>query len=405
MPRFACPQCKKTLSATEEERGSIISCEHCGKKLRVPATKPATAAASSPKADAARSDRPTPSSIDDDEAPPRRSPARADADEEHAPARKPGVRRITAADEDEDDKPRRKKKKRRRQRKTSAVVGVLSGIGGLLFIAIIILILTGKWVDLFWDPLQRWLENIGVHPLIAIGVTAVVLCIPLGFFVMLATKSAFLDGIPEDLDFVSADPDEFEKLDRKRLKNYTEALEAQGFKRLMDYKVQTEMEHFPTGFARLMVNSKDHTFAEINQGFFPDGKPVPMRCSINTFLDGGWSLCTTDRRASKETYAMRRPMSVWQSRADDKPAELLAAHKKLKTRMLRDLETEVLTDDTADAYFEHERKANRDRQRAIQKRWALGLMLEVFFYEYNPRTEWMGAYKKGSRKKKEADEE
>ena len=161
MPRFACPQCNQVLTVDEEQRGTTIECAHCGRKMRVPAAKPAAAAAPS-TAKSTRPDRPL---RDDEEAAPRpraatrRGDASDDDAEDHAPPRKAaGVRRVAAVDEDDESA---RSKKRRRSRNTSAIVGILSGIGGLIFIAIVILILTGKWVDLLCGALQDALESAG----------------------------------------------------------------------------------------------------------------------------------------------------------------------------------------------------------------------------------------------------
>src|SRR5262245_16002683 len=40
MPRFACPHCKNVLTARDDERGCVILCSECEKKIRVPASKP-----------------------------------------------------------------------------------------------------------------------------------------------------------------------------------------------------------------------------------------------------------------------------------------------------------------------------------------------------------------------------
>src|SRR5262245_27981986 len=194
MPRFACPQCKTILSVEEEQRGTIVECS-CGKRMKVPAAKAAASSAAAAPASPARAGAARPPVAEDA----RRARPRPDDDDGRRHERDQPRRRDEPDDDDEasyDEEDTGSGKNRRRRRKTNAVVGVLSGIGGLLVIAVFILIITGKWVDLVWDPLQRFLEQQGIHPILAVCVTGGILLIPIGLFALTTTKSALLDNIP-----------------------------------------------------------------------------------------------------------------------------------------------------------------------------------------------------------------
>jgi hypothetical protein len=298
-----------------------------------------------------------------------------------------------------DDEPReavatsRKRKRKRKKPKASPAAGILGGIGGLLLLAVFLLIITGKWVDLIVRPVQRLLEDAGIHPLLAIAITAAVFLIPLGILALHWIKSSIVAALPVELEFAPATLEEFPRLDMKRLKRDTEAYAALGFRPLMDYQVQTELESSARGFARLLVLDGEHCYAEINQGFGADGDPIPMRSMVVSHLDGGWSLATSNRAPSKELFLMRRRKAAWRSLPEAKPDGLLQDHLKLRRKMIGDLNLKVAAKDSVDAYFERERQAARERKQAVASRWALAIVLDLWLFDKNPKNEWLGDYR------------
>src|SRR5262245_5032079 len=180
MPRLACPHCKNIIVAGEEQRGSVVQCGQCQKRVKVPAarTPPSSPAGERPAswlapAKAAEEKRPQPASWVSTPAeasrPPRpekaTTPASDDDDDE-----------IASPDERSTNQPKKhaagetRKKKKKRPPKTGVIVGILSGLGALLVLAAFILVISGKWVDWIREPLQKFLEEQGIHPLLAIGV-------------------------------------------------------------------------------------------------------------------------------------------------------------------------------------------------------------------------------------------
>src|SRR5262249_21724059 len=295
MPRFACPQCKTILSVEEEQRGTIVECS-CGKRMKAPEAKAAAPSAAAAPASPARAGAARPPVAEDA----RRARPRPDDDDGRREERDRRRRRDETDEDDDASYDEEDTGTAKERRKSNAVVGVISGIGGLLVIAVFILIITGKWVDLVWEPLQRFLEQQGIHPILAVCVTGGILLIPIGLFAMNTAKSALLDNIPNELEFVPTSPAKFENLDRRHLESYTEAFRAAGFTHLMDYSVQTDIEWSAKGFARLFVNPREHVFAEVNQVFMPGGAGAPMRCNILSHLEDGWSLQASNRTMAKE---------------------------------------------------------------------------------------------------------
>jgi hypothetical protein len=475
MPRISCPHCKHVISATEEQRGTIIVCVKCSRRIKVPAAKPAAAtpaavkgeesgarrgagpsrpappALTTPKRpaaerprpgtdaddfnldDAARPPlpRPAPSArrpppppaeedlveVEDDFPTPRKafprpagkrpSPPEDELIVEHVeevPSAKRATKRAErtgdeAGDEEPADRPTRKKKKRKKRRKANMAVGIFGGIGSLLFLGLFILIVTGKWVDILGDSVQTALENAGIHPLIALGITALVLFVPIGLYYFFTIKSSILAAMPDEIDFRPAKAAEYEELDLKKLSKLTAVYEDLGFDKVMDYKPVMDVDNGITGFARLMWNAQESCYAEINQGFFADGSPVPMRSVVMSVLDDRWTVSTTDREPNAENYIMRRPKAPWESRPDDEPEQLLEAHLKLRKRMVRDLEIDVLSDGSADTYFESEQKAVDERKQAVRRRWAFGLLYEMWTFDSSPKYKWLGSYAKKAKRK------
>jgi DNA-directed RNA polymerase subunit RPC12/RpoP len=367
MPRLACPHCRKQFGVSEEERGQAVACPECGKRIKVPAAKgkPVSPPASPPRADVGEKDVASPE--------PSRSRARpADTEDSEDEGKAPGKR-------------------------PNIVVRVFGGIAALLVVAAIILVLSGKWVDLIAKPFQKFLEDQGIHPVLAIAVTGAILLVPLGLWLLSSTKSTILDAMPVDLEFVPARLEDFPNLDQKKLTAYSDSFEKLGFRPLMDYTVQTESEGSARGFARLFVDPGKHCYAEVNQAFAA-GSARPMRASIFSLLEDGWSLASGDREPSKEYYLLRRPRGVWHSFPGEKPSQLVAAHLKLREEMIGDLDVSVRTEDTAEAYFENEKKATRERKERVRRRWALGILLEFKFFEKNPKYQWLGEF---ARKRKQ----
>lgn len=310
--------------------------------------------------------------------------ADADTDDE-----RPAPRRRPAQDETDDDTPAPKAGARP---SSHAAAGVLGGLGGLVVLAIFILVVSGKWVDLVWQPLQRFLEGQGIHPLFAAGITAVLLLIPVTLYSAAHTKSVFLNNIPGELDFRPARLPDYPHLDADKLQSYTEAFEALGFRRLTDYTVVTDVESDNKGFARLFVHPESHCFAEVNQVCTPSGPAAPMHCNLVSYLENGWSASTGDRPPTKYSYVMRRPRAVWQSLVRERVEGLVTAHLKCRSGMVRDLGVAVLTEDTAESYFERERESTDQRKEAVRGRNGLLILLEMWLFEKNLKREWLGEY-------------
>ncbi len=408
MPRFACPGCKHSLSVSEGERGMVVTCPTCRQKIRVPLKKPAgvsgavkAGAPKRPVHEEEESQRPlkkkaaAPENIEEeelvDEDEESRRPAKKRAEEDDAKKKRRPVDDFNEDDFDEEDEGTHRTK-RRQGGLLVMISGVIGSLGAVLFLALFVLIISGRGPRWLMDFIQEKLEQNGIPPLLAIGITAGVFLIPVGLWILVSTKSAILGAMPDELDFRPARMSKFPDLDTDELQRLTEAFEELGFEQAMDYTVVTELENFPKGFARLFVNTGDKCYAEINQGFTAAGDAVPMRCMIATHFDDSWSLQTGNRAASKENYLMRRPRAVWRSLPNQDPDNLMAHHLKMRKKMVKTLEIEPVEELSTKAYFAREKIANRERKQVVRRRWSVGILLEFFFFDKNPKYEWLGEY-------------
>jgi hypothetical protein len=383
MPRITCPHCKTALSVGEEARGTVLACPQCARRIRVPADRPAGIAPE-------RHDKKSPPP--DAVVPPPRVTT--------APTTQPPAPRRRVPDDDEEQLPEDDAPAEGPSPSVgSKFGGAVGGVGALVFLALFLFVISGKWVTLFGDTFQKFLERQGIPAPVAIAATAVILIIPLGLFLASLTKSGVVGAMPDEVDFHETTPDAFPHHDAKRLAEYTAAFEALGFRHVTDYTAVMNLNNGVTGFARLLFHDEYRCFAEVNQGF-SHGTPVPMRCMVISHLEDGWSVSTSDRQATKEFYAIRRPRALWRSLPGREPADLVEGHRKFRDKVAGELDLEVSGDGTAKAYFRREADNTRLRKDLVRRRNAVVLCAELWLFDRNPKGEWLGDYPRAARQKK-----
>jgi hypothetical protein len=405
MPRLSCPHCKNVITATEEQRGSVLTCPGCQRRIKLPAD---TAVARSPMPPQKSPTRPVATTDEDqiEEGPPRprladkdtpRSSRRpADDDEEEVEASRRDRGRQPAEDDDADeeqDQPAKKRRKRKPRNK-AAVANAVSGAGTLIVLVLFCVFLSGRGLGVITDTLHEFFVARGIPPMLALGVSALVVLMSLGLVYVWLMKSTVVDAMPDEVDFVPARLRDFKKLDDDTLEDYTEALEQLGFRKLMDYTTEKDIESSITGFARLFYHDEEHCYAEINQAFRRFWDPVPMCIHLQSLLEDGWTVSTGNRQPSRELYMMRRPKAVWRSLPRAKPRKVFQAHLELREAMLEDLKIAVSEEGDAETYFEEQKEATHERKDRMRRRFALAIVLDLMLFGAFPKTEWLGAYAK-----------
>jgi hypothetical protein len=282
----------------------------------------------------------------------------------------------------------------------SKVKGVFGGLGALLLLVAFLIFISGRWVRWIMDPLQKYLEEQGIPPIVSIGATAVILLGVVGLVLAFWTKSSVVGAMPNDVDFRDTTPDKHPDLDAKKLEEYTAAFEGLGFRQATDYTVVTDTGGGGRGFARLFFHPEKHCFAEVNQAFRSSGDGTLMRCHVVSLLEDGWSVATGDRQPTKEYYQMRRPRAVWRNLPGRDPAALFKGHLELRDRVGKELRAKVEEDGRPQAYFQRESAAARERKQLVGRRNAVALAIEMWLFDRYPKSEWMGDYPKVARKKR-----
>jgi hypothetical protein len=228
-------------------------------------------------------------------------------------------------------------------------------------------------------------------PVVAVGVA--VLCVVVGGCSYAASvKARVVRALIDVVEFRATSPAEFPHLDEHRLSEYTRALEALGFRHLTDYTLVKDRDNGLEAYARLFVHDSWRCYAEVNEIYRARGTASPMRCNLMSFLEGGWSVSNTDRRARRGNYLIRRPRALWKSLPDRAPHQLLEAHLELRDQLAGDLGLAVVGDGSAVDYFRRVAQANDERCERVRRCPAWRFVLDSWAFELSPKLEWLGEY-------------
>jgi hypothetical protein len=192
-------------------------------------------------------------------------------------------------------------------------------------------------------------------------------------------------------EYVPVDASSVEGLNQERLTEYTAALEQLGFSRLLDYRLRRGDSSELRGFERVLANSEEHCFAGIMAvgALQPD---QPLFVAINSYMDGGWWLGTSNIPARKADYYLRHPRILRMRYPDDPIERLVARYLERRGEILRDLDIKSLPDVSIEFFIARSREANEERKTKIQTSNPLG-DLPLAEAQATARThEWLGDY-------------
>jgi hypothetical protein len=225
-------------------------------------------------------------------------------------------------------------------------------------------------------------------------------------FTFATTKSRVLKRMPMTYSFPPATPSQFAALDLDALDRYTRTLEGMGFVRLLDFSLESDLTTTVPCFCRLLVHTRHHCFAEVSQ-FFPKGKnPLPLKCSIQSSLQGGWTLSFSDRKPHATGSLLRRRRALVISMPDVAMGDLLHAFLKMRDQVCLDLGIAPVNNDTLQAYKDKmQRSASELREAVQQKSFVKGLpevyLRQLSLLKTKPEYVWLGDYPKESEKRKQ----
>ncbi|AFY72192.1 hypothetical protein Syn7502_00017 [Synechococcus sp. PCC 7502] len=205
---------------------------------------------------------------------------------------------------------------------------------------------------------------------------------------------------------VTTSIDNYPRLDRSYLDNYTQRLESLGFKHLGDIGLAGEQTKLNTGVARIFWHPEHNCLCEIGQNFSgtDSNKDVPMRCVFGSLFDKAWTLATSNMaNVNGIVYMMRRPKSLWQRYPEYGLAEiesLLRKHLDLREEISSTLNLAVQANLTLEDYIHHEEDQGVQRHYALEKKNILVGLIEAYLFELKPKFEWLGDYAKFAKRNK-----
>ena len=225
-------------------------------------------------------------------------------------------------------------------------------------------------------------------------------------FTFATMKGRVLKKMPTQYSFPPATPAQFPALDLDALERYTREFEGMGFTRLLDYSLVSDSATTPTSFCRLMAHTRHHCFGEISQ-IFPKGKtPLPLKASIKSCLQNGWTLAFSDRKPQAASSLLRRRKALGICMPEASTSELLQAFLKMRDQVCLDLGIQPVNDDTLQAYINKMQRSATEMREAVQeKNFVKGVpevyLRKVSLLQTKPEYVWLGDYPKEAEQRKQ----
>jgi hypothetical protein len=225
-------------------------------------------------------------------------------------------------------------------------------------------------------------------------------------FAFATVKGRVLKNMATQYSFPPATPAQFPALDLDALERYTREFEGMGFTRLLDYSLVSDSATSPPCFCRLLAHTRNHCFGEISQ-IFPKGKaPLPLKGSIQSCLQDGWTLAFSDRKPQAASSLLRRRKAMGICMPEATLPELLQAFLKLREQVCLDLGIQPVNDDTLQAYINKMQRAATEMREATQEKNFLKEVPQYYFrkvrlIQTKPEYVWLGDYPKEAEQRKQ----
>jgi hypothetical protein len=231
-----------------------------------------------------------------------------------------------------------------------------------------------------------------------------------GWFHLLFTfatmKRRVLKNMATQFSFPPATPAQFPALDLDALDRYTREFEGMGFSRLLDFSLVSDSPNTPPSFCRLLAHTRHHCFGEISQ-LFPKGKtPLPLKCSIQSCLQNGWTLSFSNRKPQAASSLLRRPKALAVCMPDTNAPDLLQAFLRMRDQVCIDLGIQAVNDDTLQAYIDKMQRSASELRDAVQNRSFVTGVPEVYLRKFSllktkPEYVWLGDYPREAEQRKQ----
>ena len=133
---------------------------------------------------------------------------------------------------------------------------------------------------------------------------------------------------------------------------------------------------------------------------------MPVKCSLLSQLQGGWSIGFGDRKPQAAASLVRRRRAIGVSMPEAHLSELLTAMLKMRDQMCVDLGISPLNDDTLEAYISQAQRAVGEIREAVQEKNFVKGLSEVYVRKFSllrtkPEYVWLGDYPKEAERRKQ----
>lgn len=222
----------------------------------------------------------------------------------------------------------------------------------------------------------------------------------IGLLALLAyIKSALVKGLPQEWKYRTHSKPDFIGLDPDQLWLYqqTSILESLGFKKLIDFELEGSSN---PGLARLFIHPQQYCWVEVSQIRATSGEmsgEIITQTAISSILDEEWTISNVNRAPfSFEgiSYIWRHPRKLRMFLPNISLAEMFENHLRFRQKMLTDLGITLSTDLSWNAYQEAQQRYLDHMKRSLQRKPLLVSMIEATQFELNPKSEWLGDYRK-----------
>ena len=219
-------------------------------------------------------------------------------------------------------------------------------------------------------------------------------------------KRRVLKNMATSYSFPPATPTQFPMLDIDALDRYTREFEGMGFTRLLDFSLVSDSPTNPPNFSRLFAHTRHHCFGEVSQ-IFPKGKPaLPLKGSIQSCLQNGWTLTFANKKPLAASSLLRRRKAIGIAMPEANFSELLDAFLKMRDQVCLDLGVYPVNDDTLEAFIARVQRTCAEMREAVQeKNFAKGLpeyyLRKFSLMKTKPEYVWLGDYPKEAERRKQ----
>ncbi len=225
-------------------------------------------------------------------------------------------------------------------------------------------------------------------------------------FNMATVKRRVLDSMATSYSFPPATPAQFPLLDAGALDRYTREFEGMGFTRLLDFSLVSNSTTGQPSFCRLLAHPRYHCWAEVSQIFPKRKAPMPLKCSLQSCLQNGWTLSFSDRKPQAASTLIRRKRGVSVCMPEVTTAELLQAFLKMREQVCLDLAISPVNDDSVEAYIAKVQHSVTEMREAVQEKNFAKSIPEIYLrritlLKTKPEYVWLGDYPKETEQRKQ----